>query len=115
MKKLRSLHLYLGCIFAPLLLFFAISGIWQMCGVTSPTLAWLSTIHTSRMLKLGGTLTSPGLKFFVMLMAVSFILTTVLGVVMALKFGTNRRTAIYCLAAGIAIPLAAILCAYFSR
>lgn len=33
MKKLRSIHLYLGCIFAPLLLFFAVSGIWQVLGV----------------------------------------------------------------------------------
>jgi hypothetical protein len=29
MQKLRSVHLYLGCLFAPMLLFFAISGIWQ--------------------------------------------------------------------------------------
>lgn len=27
MQKLRNLHLYLGCVFAPLLLFFAASGL----------------------------------------------------------------------------------------
>ena len=89
MKKLRSLHLYLGCIFAPLLLFFATSGIWQMCGFQSKTLAMLSTIHTSKALKIG-SYSSPALKIFVMLMAISFILTTILGVVMALKYGTSR-------------------------
>ena len=32
MKRLRAIHLYLSCVFAPLLLFFAISGIWQTWG-----------------------------------------------------------------------------------
>ncbi len=30
MLFLRRLHLYLGCLFAPALLFFAISGAWQL-------------------------------------------------------------------------------------
>ena len=52
MQKLRNLHLYLGCMFAPLLLFFAVSGIWQMVGTKgSRLLGLLSTIHTSRGLK----------------------------------------------------------------
>ena len=114
MKKLRSLHLYLGCIFAPLLLFFAISGIWQTCGLNSKTLAWLSTIHTSKALKIG-TLSSPPLKFFVIIMAMSFILTTLLGVIMALKYGGNRRAAVYCLGAGIAIPVVVILIPVITR
>jgi hypothetical protein len=49
MKKLRSLHLYLGCIFAPMLLFFGISGFWQTFDPEydhhSKALALLSTIH----------------------------------------------------------------------
>lgn len=108
MKKLRSLHLYLGCIFAPLLLFFATSGIWQMCGFQSKTLAMLSTIHTSKALKIG-SYSSPALKIFVMLMAISFILTTILGVVMALKYGTSRRAAIGCLLAGVLLPIVIIV------
>ncbi len=58
MKNLRSLHLYLGCIFAPLLLFFAASGIWQTLGIRLPLLQRLSTIHTSHVLKVGGSLTN---------------------------------------------------------
>src|SRR5881394_3314209 len=63
MQKLRSIHLYLGCLFAPMLLFFAISGILQTCALApayqqSKALAWLSTIHTSHGLKVG-TLSSP--------------------------------------------------------
>jgi hypothetical protein len=30
MKKLRRLHLLLGCVFAPLLLYYCLSGAWQL-------------------------------------------------------------------------------------
>ena len=30
MKRLRQLHLYLGCVFAPVLIFFAVTGSWQL-------------------------------------------------------------------------------------
>lgn len=109
MQKLRSLHLYLGCIFAPLLLFFAISGIWQTLGIRTPLLRLLATIHTSHELKSGGGLTSISLKAFVVVMTVSFIATTILGVVLAIKLGRNRRLVYGCLASGIVIPLALIL------
>ena len=109
MQKLRSLHLYLGCVFAPLLLFFAVSGLWQTLGWSSPWLHRLSTIHTSHQLKSGGSLTSPLLLGFVVVMAASFIVTTLLGVVMAVKFGRRRRAVYVCLALGVLIPLALIL------
>jgi len=109
MKNLRSLHLYLGCIFAPLLLFFAVSGIWQTLGIRSPLLQRLSTIHTSHALKAGGSLTNGFLTIFVILMAASFILSTVLGVVLAIKFGRSRRAVWGCLVFGIAFPLALVL------
>jgi hypothetical protein len=109
MQKLRSIHLYLGCVFAPLLLFFAISGIWQTLGLHSHLLDRLSTIHTSHQLKSGGGLTSVLLMFFALIMAASFIVTTILGVLMAIKYGRNRRSAFYCLAFGVVFPLVLIL------
>jgi len=109
MQKLRTVHLYLGCIFAPLLLFFAISGIWQTLGIHSSLLNRLSTIHTSHALKSGGSLTNIFLMIFVLIMAVSFIVTTVLGVIMAVKFGRNRRTAYFCLGFGVVFPVVLIL------
>ena len=109
MQKLRSIHLYLGCIFAPLLLFFAISGIWQTLGLHSNLLDRLSTIHTSHQLKSGEGLTSFFLMLFALLMAVSFIVTTILGVLMAIQYGRSRRAAFYCLAFGVAFPLLLIL------
>ena len=111
MQKLRSIHLYLGCVFAPMLLFFAVSGIWQtlLKPAGSGILARLSTIHTSHGLKSGNDLTSPLLILFVLLMSLSFIVTTMLGVVMAVKFGRSRRAACYCLAVGVIFPLALVL------
>jgi hypothetical protein len=109
MQKLRTIHLYLGCVFAPLLLFFAVSGIWQTLGLHSPILERLSTIHTSHQLKAGGGLTSIFLLVFALFMAASFIVTTILGVIMAIQYGRNRRAAFYCLAFGVVFPLVLIL------
>jgi len=114
MQKLRSLHLYLGCIFAPMPLFFAISGIWQTLNIRSPLLAKLSTIHTSHGLKAGGALTNGFMLLFVLIMAVCLIITTILGVIMAIKYGRNRRAAYYCLAIGVVFPLVLILLGRFA-
>jgi hypothetical protein len=115
MQKLRSVHLYLGCIFAPLLLFFAISGLWQTIGFRSGFLSRLSTIHTAHQLKNGSGLNSGLLLIFVVVMAVSFIVTTILGVVMAVKFGRSRKAAIYCLALGVVIPGVLVLYRVLAR
>ena len=117
MKKLRTIHLYLGCIFAPMLLFFAISGIWQTLGIHfhSSALAVLSTIHKGGGLKSGVSLSSPVLRYFILAMALGFIVTTVLGVIMAVTQGGNRRAAFYCLAFGVVFPLATILISVFTR
>lgn len=111
MQKLRALHLYLGCLFAPMLLFFAASGIWQTLGIHPRLLQRLSTIHTSHALKAGGSLTSVFMMAFVLVMAASFMLTTVLGVVMAFKHARSRRVVLTCLGTGIALPLALVLLA----
>jgi len=99
-----------------MLLFFAISGIWQSLGLGSDgIMRVLSTIHTSHRLKSGGTyLSSPVMVGFVVVMAVSFIVTTILGVVMALKLGRSRKTAYCCLAFGVLFPLVLVLLRAFS-
>jgi hypothetical protein len=114
MQKLRSLHLHLGCIFAPLLFFFAVSGIWQALGIRTPLLRLISTIHTLHDLKSGGGLSSLSLKVFALIMTASFILMTILGVVMALKYGRSRRAVHGCLAFGVVLPLALILIRAFA-
>ena len=112
MQKLRTLHLYLGCIFAPMIIFFALSGLWQTFGLGghSKLLAMLSTIHTSHGLKAAhANLTSLPMMLFVAAMAAGLMLTTLLGVVMALKFGRSRKVATGCLAFGVAFPLVLVL------
>ena len=119
MKKLRALHLYLGCIFAPMLLFFAASGIWQTYSpcYTNQTkaLVMLSTIHRGNSLKSGETLSSPVLRGFILLMALGFIITTILGVIMAATQGGNRKAAFWCLVFGFLFPAAVIMISAFIR
>ena len=105
MQKLRRLHLYLGCFFAPMLLFFTVSGIWQTLGWNdqNKTLRWLSTIHKNQGLKGGVSLNSPLLELFVLAMSLGLIFSIVTGIIMAFKFGRGRLT-LYSLVAGIAIP-----------
>jgi len=117
MKNLRALHLYLGCLFAPMLLFFSVSGVWQMFGWERPgfgqpnnLLTYLSTIHTGHRMKIGHSLTSVYMKWFVLAMAASFIATLILGIVLAVKF-QHRRSAWICLGLGVAIPVVLALLA----
>ena len=89
---------------------FAVSGILaEALGIRTPLLRLISTIHTLHDLKSGGGLSSLPLKIFAMIMAVSFIVMTILGVVMALKYGRSRRAVYCCLVFGVMFPLAIIL------
>ncbi len=109
MQKLRVIHLYLGCIFAPMLLFFAVSGIWQTLGIRSSFLGWLSALHTSARFKNGHEPSSPAFKLFVIVMSLSFVVSTVLGIMMAFKFTRSRKAAFICLALGVIIPAVLVL------
>ncbi|MBE2181238.1 MAG: hypothetical protein IAE97_12290 [Chthoniobacterales bacterium] len=115
MKTLRTIHLYLGCLFAPMIVFMAVSGIWQVIGEMWPGAGagWqrlLSTLHTGHALKSGETLSSPVMQGFLVAAAASLAATMVLGIVMAFRFG-HRRTALLCLSAGIVVPAILIVAA----
>ena len=99
-----------------MLLFFAVSGIWQTLGFgRRGPLALLSTIHMQTSLKSHATLTSPILRDFILLTAVGFIATTLLGIIMAVTQGGHRRVGFYCLAFGVLFPLAVILVSQLAR
>lgn len=121
MRQLRTIHLYLGCVFGPLLLYFSVSGIWQTLKLHLPpegsqSLAVLSTIHTSRALKSAGisTLSSPFLESYVIAMAGGLIITAIVGIVMAFRFGRSRRAVYLSLAVGTLLPLSLILQSWLS-
>lgn len=113
-NTLRRIHLYLGCAFTPLLTFFAISGIWQTFRLDERSkdhsaphlLSLLSTLHKGRGLK-SGDLSSAPFRWLVVAMSVSLLITMILGVIMAFKFG-RARLAVLSLAAGVIVPVALI-------
>jgi ABC-type nitrate/sulfonate/bicarbonate transport system permease component len=114
MKFLRSLHLYLGCLFAPMLIFFAVTGSWQLFNwheskkdktyTAPPALATLSFIHKDA--HVPGT---PGrqptpLRYFMLATAIGLVTTTIIGIVMAYRFSQRPLVATVSLFLGIALP-----------
>lgn len=98
-----------------MLVFFSISGIWQVYGLqwadNHKLLKLFSTIHMGHNVKTSPgdlTFTSPYLEFFVVLMAASLLLNIALGVIMAFRFGRGTL-ALSSLAAGVLVPLILIL------
>ena len=92
-----------------MLLFFAVSGIWQTLGIRSSFLGWLSALHTSARFKNGHEPSGPAFKLFVIVMSLSFVVSTVLGIMMAFKITKSRKAAFICLALGVIIPAVLVL------
>lgn len=117
MKQLRQLHLYLGVFFTPLLLFFIVTGWLQTVSsdrLKSPseaeTLAQkLRVVHTDQIYPETGVLrqkASPKVfKVLVVVMSIALILTTVLGVVLAFRFGRAPIAVGAALGLGILVPV----------
>jgi hypothetical protein len=114
MKTLRSLHLYLGCLFAPMLIFFAVTGSWQLFNwhestkdktyIAPPALAALSFVHKDA--HIPGT---PGrnptpLRYFMLASAVGLVITTAIGIIMAYRFSRQPMVATISLLTGTALP-----------
>ncbi|MEO5721139.1 MAG: hypothetical protein ABIR71_06690 [Chthoniobacterales bacterium] len=119
MRRLRLLHLYLGCLFAPALLFFAISGSWQIFRLqdtakdgsyTPPAvLKTLSAIHINQHLPGGKASQRTPLHIFALLAGLGLITTTLLGIVMAFRFSTGVIAPLLCLLGGVALPALLLL------
>lgn len=119
MAFLRRVHLYLGCLFAPALIFFAVTGSWQLYrahdaakdGSYQPPRAVqaLSAIHMNSHLP-GKRASEPTpLRPFWVAAAVGLVMTTVLGVVMAFRFSRGVLAPVLCLLAGVLIPLGLLI------
>lgn len=115
MSFLRRLHLYLGCLFAPALMFFAISGGWQLYRLqdsskdgsyTAPEpLRILSAVHTNSHLPGKKASEATPLQLFSLLAAAGLVTTSALGVILAFRFSRRIVTPIAWLAGGVVIPL----------
>jgi hypothetical protein len=118
MQRLRRLHLYLGCLFAPALIFFAVTGSWQLFrahdskkdGTYSAPAAvkTLSAVHMNAHLPGKRVTDYTPLRMFWLLTAAGLILSTLLGVIMAFRFSQSAATPLLCLFAGVAIPCAVL-------
>ena len=113
MSRIRQLHLYLGCIFTPLLIFFAVTGACQtFCqdkkvGKAPLILQQLSSVHKYQTfpVHLGRPKASVPFHCFVLAMAMGFVATAILGVVMAFKSTRTRWIVWTCLMGGVVLPM----------
>ena len=97
-KIMRSIHLYLGVFFAPLLAFFLISGCWQTfdlheaskSGDYAPPaiIKSLSQVHKNQRWVDSKMVPPPSISFqyLVVLMSTGILITTILGIIMAFKY-----------------------------
>ncbi len=116
MQLLRRLHLYLGCLFAPALIFFAVTGTWQLYRAhestkdhsyaAPPVLRTLSAVHMNAHLPGKRVSEYTPLRIFLVATAVGLVVSTLLGVIMAFRFSRSALTPVLCLSAGVIIPCA---------
>ena len=114
-KAMRNIHLYLGVFFAPLLVFFLISGSWQTFNlheasksgdyVPPAIIKSLSQVHKDQRWVDGKMVPKSSVPFrcLVILMAVGILATTILGIMMAFKY-TKGWIVWVCLLMGTVIP-----------
>jgi hypothetical protein len=119
MKFIRKAHLLLGCFFAPLLLFFVGTGWYQTMhpdrrkspGEAEAVMDRLRSVHADSLLPgatAAGYHTLP-FRVFVAAMAAAMIVTVILGVVLAARFGRPKWLVWVCLGFGALIPFLLLL------
>ena len=115
MKTLRRVHLYLGCFFAPLLLFYVATGWYQTVnpdrrkgvGDSTDLISRLSRVHVEQYYP---TESATGYSTFffrllIVLMAIALITTVSLGIVLAFRTSRNKLPVWLSLGLGIALPV----------
>lgn len=115
MKLLRRLHLFLGCFFAPLLLFYVATGWYQTLtlrrnkglGEADDLPSRLRSIHVDQIYPAESANSySPVLfKILVVAMSVALIVTLLLGVVLAFRSLRQRWMVWLSLALGFLVPM----------
>jgi hypothetical protein len=122
MKLLRRLHLFLGCFFAPMLLFYVSTGWYQTLTVRrnkalGEAQDWLGRLRSVHVDQLYPSETansySPILyRALVVCMAVALISTVLLGVVLAFRSIRQRWLVVLCLILGVILP---VLCLWLGQ
>jgi hypothetical protein len=115
MKLLRRLHLYLGCFFAPLLLFYVATGWFQTVtvdrrkglGEAETWIDRLRSVHVDQIYPADSAMGySPKLfQILVVSMSIALLATIVIGVILAFKSIRQRWPVWLSLGLGIALPM----------
>jgi hypothetical protein len=120
MKLLRRLHLYLGCFFAPLLLFYILTGWYQTVTphrMKSPSeaetiLQKLRTVHVDQIYPTDDEFEKPSspklYKFLVVLLGIAATITIVLGIILAFRTLRVQWPVWLSLGLGFLIPILAL-------
>lgn len=118
LKTLRRLHLYLGCFFAPLLIFYVLTGWYQTVShdrLKSPGDAEtigerLRTVHVDQIYPTTHELKKPSspklFQALVVVMAIALVTTVLLGVILAFKSIRKPWPVWASLILGVLVPVA---------
>lgn len=119
MKRLRLLHLYLGCFFAPMLLFFVLTGWVQTFtkqrnktpGEAEDLLHRLISIHVDQIWPSPtAEAYSPALfKALVALMSGALLIAILIGLLLAFKVSRSKAMVCITLLMGVILPVLALL------
>ena len=115
MKLLRRIHLYLGCFFAPLLVFYVSTGWYQTVnpdrrkgvGDSTDFISRLSRVHVEQYYP---TESASGYSTYlfrgmIVIMAVALMTTVILGVILAFRTSRNKWPVWLSIALGIVLPI----------
>ena len=116
LKTIRKAHLYLGTIFAPLVIFLAFSGALQTFELHDPPKGsffkphgWIMTlaqIHKNQRTEGPPSQRhSTTLRWFFVIASTGLIITSFLGIYMAFKYSKKHTLVYLSLALGIGLPI----------
>lgn len=115
-KVVRSVHLYSGCFFTPLLVFFLLSGLWQTFDLHEQkknssykppqVIEALSQVHKHQRYDSESKRSKPSAMFriLIILMTLGLVLNLVMGLILAFKFG-HAAVVWTTFALGILVPI----------
>ena len=119
MKWIRKIHLYLGCLFAPMLIFFCMSGAWQLFGfhhTNKKALVvpdgsyvppdWMVLLSSAHKGFYGiSNHSSTAFRWFALALALGMVVTAILGLIMAYRQSRNRLIVIVVTLVGLMLPI----------
>ena len=127
LMRLRTWHNYIGMLVAPTVLFFSLSGVFQVlnlhedhAGYTAPNLlVQAASLHKDQVLETGHddkpdgpprpaphyTLRQGLLKAYFIFAAASLIVSTLIGITLSLQNRLHRRSGLVLLGLGVLIPV----------